>query len=115
LQRVLEKDISKRQYGFISHRKPVQALKKIYELSMSNKYIYEFDLEACFNRITNAAVVGSLHQTKLPKELIHFIEFINITPPRVYPKDIQLEKELEIKELDGITYIHKSGMPQGLP
>jgi hypothetical protein len=58
--------------------------------------VMEFDLEACFNRISGRMAMQSLKDRGMWIPLVLFIRGLTSMPPLFNPDDIKEEKEIEV-------------------
>lgn len=116
---VIKDRISERQYGFLPKRNGVQAWRKILEMRKQGyKHMYEFDLDACFNRISISWTLKLLSEIGLPKYFVYYLE--NLLTAFPIAQEIKEEKELtkhyQMRSIGSSVLeatIVKAGLPQG--
>lgn len=117
LKMLLEKHLHPLQFGFRTGRSGLDAWKYIIKRKLEGSHLYEFDLKACFNKISVDQTLIQLKTVGIPASFIIYMERILTYVPLVATEDIEEEEELKpLYDSRGNLLkgkILKTGMPQG--
>lgn len=124
LTRSIGPSLSLCQHGFLPNRSALtawtQILKKFDQLKNKDIYVFEFDLESCFNKISIDKINDLLIEYGIPEEYVRYIYRVNSSFPINKIKNLDLEdKEVYNLQTRGpikdMYSVRKDGLPQGLP
>jgi len=104
---ISERTLPDWQHGYRIGKGVITAWKDIIKKLETSPYVYEFDLKACFNRISARHAMRCLKRVGFNNEFILYVH--SLCTSKVIVKDLQDEEE--VKVINGIKY--KLGLPQG--
>jgi len=106
----VEPQIGSYQHGFRRDKSIFTAWEEIFERVVKRKqFVYEFDLKACFNKISARATAEALDRMSLPKEFVLYVYTLITSSPQVSISKLQPEEEMILIGDE----MNKFGLPQG--
>jgi len=106
----VEPHIGSYQHGFRRNKSIFTAWEEIFDrIVIRKQQVYEFDLKACFNKISARATAEALDRMNIPKEFVLYIYTLITSSPQVKTAALQPEEEMILIGDE----MNKFGLPQG--